>query len=139
MDFTRARPLLSNGGGAGASRYAGAMTIEQTITTRRGAGMRAAALCVVLATHLTACVAGGTCGLSECPDDARISAEVRALLAQSPALGAPNLISVQTVRRVVYLHGLVSTPYQIAAAGSTAAQAPGATGVENLLAIDNAR
>jgi osmotically-inducible protein OsmY len=117
------------------------MNLEQA-TGRWGAAMCAAALCLCLclclASQLTACVAVGDCGFSECPPDAQISAAVRALLAQSPALGAPNLISVRTRRGVVYLQGLVSTPYQIAAAGSAAAQAPGVISVENLLAIDNA-
>jgi osmotically-inducible protein OsmY len=64
---------------------------------------------------------------------------VRSLLAQSPALSAPNSISVQTDQAVVYLRGLVSTPYQIAEAGSIAARAPGVTRVQNLLSIDNSR
>jgi osmotically-inducible protein OsmY len=103
------------------------------------ASMRAAALWICLAAALTGCAAFGRCGLRECPADAKISAQVRALLAQSPALGVPNLISVQTTHGVVYLRGLVSTPYQIAEAGSIAEQAPGVTDVQNLLSIDNSR
>jgi osmotically-inducible protein OsmY len=38
---------------------------------------------------------------------------------------------------VVYLRGLVSTPYQIEEAGSIAEQAAGVTNVQNLLSIDN--
>ena len=101
--------------------------------------MRALALCICLAAALTGCAAFGKCGLRECPADARISAEVRTRLAQSPALGAPNLIGVQTTHGVVYLRGLVSTPYQVAEAGSIAEQAPGVTDVQNLLYIDNSR
>jgi hypothetical protein len=74
------------------------------------ASMRAAALCICLAAALAGCAAFGKCGLRECAADAKISAEVRSLFAQSPALGAPNLISVQTMHRVIYLRGLVSTP-----------------------------
>ena len=83
--------------------------------------------------------AAGNCGLRECPADAKISAEVRTLLAQSPALGTPNPISVQTLRGVVYLRGLVSTPYQIAEGGALAARAPGVVDVQNMLSIDNSR
>lgn len=101
--------------------------------------MCAAALCICLTAGLTACSAFGQCGPRECRADAKISAEVRALLLQSPALAAPNLISVQTIRSVVYLRGLVSTPYQIAEAGSIAARAPGVADVQNLLSIDNSR
>ncbi len=64
---------------------------------------------------------------------------MRTLLAQSPALGTPNLISVQTIHGVVYLRGIVSTPYQIAEAGAIAEQAAGVTDVQNLLTIDNSR
>jgi len=81
----------------------------------------------------------GKCGFGECPADARISTEVRSLLAQSPALDTPNLIDVQTIRGVVYLRGLVSTPYQIAEAGNIAQRAPGVTQVQNMLSIDNSR
>jgi osmotically-inducible protein OsmY len=100
--------------------------------------MRAALLCLCAAA-LGACASVGQCGLSECPADARISAEVRELLGRSPALGAPNLIEVRTRRGVVYLRGVVSTPYQIEQAGSLASAAPGVREVENLLTVDNSR
>ncbi len=112
---------------------------QQQVAFRVRAAMCAAALCISLAAALAGCAAFGTCGLRECPADAKISAEVRTLLAQSPALGTPNLVSVQTVHGVVYLRGIVSTPYQIAEAGSIAGQAPGVTDVQNLITIDNSR
>jgi osmotically-inducible protein OsmY len=98
-----------------------------------------AALCTCLAVSVAGCAAFAGRGLLESPADAKISAEVRTLLAQSSALEAPNLVSVQTLDGVVYLRGLVSTPYQIGEAGSLAARAAGASHVENLLSIDNAR
>jgi osmotically-inducible protein OsmY len=101
--------------------------------------MRATALIVCLAAALTGCAAFGQCGLRGCTADAKISDEVRALLAQSPALGAANQITVQTIHGVVYLRGLVSTPYLIAQAQSIAEQAPGVTEVRNLLYIDNSK
>lgn len=104
---------------------------------RIGAALRAAALGICLAALLAGCAA--SCGLVECPADARISDAVRGLIAESPALGTPNEISVQTHRGVVYLRGLVSTPYQIEEAASIAARAPGVTRVENLLSLDNSR
>ncbi|HEY3849365.1 MAG TPA: BON domain-containing protein [Steroidobacteraceae bacterium] len=103
------------------------------------ASLGATALYSCLAAALAGCAAFGACGVRECPADAKISAEVRTLLAQSPALGTPNLVSVQTVHGVVYLRGLVSTPYQIGEAGSIAGRAPGVTDVQNLLTIDNSR
>jgi osmotically-inducible protein OsmY len=99
--------------------------------------VRATLLCVCLAAVLAGCASFGECGLRECSSDAKISAEVRALLAQSPSLGGSNEVRVETVHGVVYLRGLVSTPYQIADAGSIAGQAAGVTDVQNLLSIDN--
>lgn len=102
-------------------------------------GLRAPALCIGLAAVLAGCGAVAQRGLLESSADAKISAEVRTLFAQYPALDAPNLISVQTFGDVVYLRGLVSTPYQIEEAGRLAAQVPGASRIENLLSIDGAR
>jgi osmotically-inducible protein OsmY len=101
--------------------------------------MAASALGVCLAAALTGCAAFGRCGLRECAPDAKISNEVRELLAQSPELASPNAISVQTLRGAVYLRGLVSTPYQVAEAGSIAGRAAGVNSVQNLLSIDNSR
>lgn len=97
------------------------------------------ALWLCVAADLAGCSALGERGLLESPADARVSAAVRTLLAQDAALGAPNLISVQTHGGVVYLRGLVSTPYQVAEAAPLAARAPGAARVENLLSVENAR
>lgn len=101
--------------------------------------MRATILCVWLAAALAGCASFGQCGVRECSADAKISEEVRTLLAQSSSLGGPNQIRVQTLRGVVYLRGLVSTPYQIAEAGSIAEQAAGVSSVQNMLTIDNSR
>jgi osmotically-inducible protein OsmY len=101
--------------------------------------MRAATLFICLAALLAGCATFGKCGPHECSADAKITAGVRTLLAQSTSLSAPNQISVQTVQGVVYLRGLVSTPYQIEEAGSIAEQAAGVTSVQNLLTIDNSR
>ncbi len=99
----------------------------------------AASLAASLTANLAGCAAFGPCGLRACTADTTITSRVRALLAQSPALDAPNSISVQTHHGVVYLRGLVSTPYQIAEAGSIAARASGVSRVQNLLSIDNSR
>jgi osmotically-inducible protein OsmY len=114
------------------------MTQQQRTVFRMRASMRATALIVCL-TALTGCAAFGKCGTSQCTADAKISDEVRALFAQSPALGAPNLITVQTLHGVVYLRGLVSTPYLIGEAQSIAEQAPGVIEVRNLMYIDNSK
>jgi osmotically-inducible protein OsmY len=116
------------------------ITSVRSMRFRRSArmpGWPSTVLCVWLAAVLAGCASFGKCGPGECSGDAKITAEVRALLAQNPSLGGPNHISVQTVRGVVYLRGVVSTPVQIADAGSIAEQAAGVIGVQNMLTIDN--
>jgi hypothetical protein len=110
--------------------------IRPPARARRLSYLRATLLaCLFLA--LTACANPGTCGLRECRDDAAISTTVRARLAQRPEFGSSE-VSVQTYQGVVYLRGLVSTPYQISIAGEIAAAVPGVTSVQNLLAVENA-
>jgi osmotically-inducible protein OsmY len=75
------------------------------------------------------------CGSGGCPGDANITAEVRALLNQHPAMGPPNQVYVQTVDRVVYLTGQVATDLQRDTAESVAREAPGVSRVVNTIAL----
>ena len=59
--------------------------------------------------------------------------------AQYPELQAPNSLDVQTLHRVVYLHGLMGSPFEIALAGSVAGQVPGVRRVENLIGLQSGR
>jgi len=86
---------------------------------------------------LAGCQSFGRCGMKGCPDDQRITAQVRGLLDEHDELGAPNVVTVQTVDRVVYLNGLVETPYQKELAGALARQAPGTVRVVNLIGVSN--
>jgi osmotically-inducible protein OsmY len=88
---------------------------------------------------LSGCAAYRKCGFDGCPGDAKITADVWALLDQHPALEAPNLIYVHTLDHVVYLDGLVDTPFQSEMAESVAREASGVTRVVNLIAVSNAR
>jgi len=99
-------------------------------------GLRRLLAAVVLVT-LMGCASLAPCGIKGCPDDRRITAEVRDKLVEHDELGAPNVVTVQTVNRVVYLRGLVGTPYQKRLAQYLAGQAPGATSVVNLIGLDN--
>jgi osmotically-inducible protein OsmY len=114
------------------------MTQQQRMVFRIRASMRAMALTACLTVALSGCASFGKCGTPQCTADAKISDEVRNLLAQSPAFGA-NQITVQAIHGVVYLRGLVSTPYLIGEAQSIAEQVPGVTDVRNLLYIDNSK
>ena len=75
------------------------------------------------------------CGFRGCPGDVNITAEVQGLLAQHPALGPPNVLRVQTLDRVVYLYGLVSSELQRDLAESVARQAAGGVRVVNSIAL----
>jgi osmotically-inducible protein OsmY len=114
------------------------MTQWQRTVFRMRASMSATALIICLTAALTGCAAFGKCETAQCTADAKITDEVRTLLAQSPAFGA-NQINVQTIHGVVYLRGLVSTPALIGEGQSIAEQAPGVIEVRNLLYIDNSK
>jgi osmotically-inducible protein OsmY len=96
---------------------------------------RLAAVAVLLG--LAGCASLEACGIEGCQDDRRISGEVRALLEGHAALETPNRVTVQTVNRVVYLNGLVDTPYERELAEALAHQAHGAVRVVNSIGVDN--
>ena len=103
--------------------------------------LHALALAALLAGMLPGCAAlheYAQCGYQGCPQDAGISSEVRALLAQHPALAAPNLIYVQTLDRVVYLTGQVATDLQRHTAASVAGAAAGVRRVVNSISLEYA-
>lgn len=101
----------------------------------------ALALARLAAAALLLCIAGCAslegCGIEGCRDDRRITSEVRALLEGHPALQAPNRVTVQTHDRVVYLNGLVDTPYEKELAEALARQAKDAVRVVNSIAVNN--
>jgi osmotically-inducible protein OsmY len=90
---------------------------------------------LLLASALCACAVFGK------PDarDARINADVKARLAQYTELQAPNSLDVQTLHGVVYLRGLMGSPFQISLASSVASQVPGVRRVENLISLQDAK
>jgi osmotically-inducible protein OsmY len=81
------------------------------------------------------------CAAFAAPDarDARIAADVNARLAQYPELQAPNSLDVQSLHQVVYLRGLMNTPFEISLASSVAGQVSGVRRVENLIGLANSR
>jgi osmotically-inducible protein OsmY len=95
----------------------------------------------LIASALVAASILWSCAAFERPDarDARITAQVKTLLAENGGLQAPNQIDVQSRNGVVYLHGLVDTPYEQAQAALLARQVPGVSRVENLIAVSDAR
>jgi osmotically-inducible protein OsmY len=81
------------------------------------------------------CAAYRKCGLGGCPGDAEITANVRAMFKEHPALEPPNLLTVQTFNHVVYLYGLVDTDLEREMAESVALQAAGVTKVVNSIGL----
>ena len=109
------------------------MTKLMPISPRARGLLRLAAIAVLLS--VAGCASLERCGTEGCPDDRRITAHVRALFDQHAALEAPNLVTVQTVDRVVYLKGLVDTPYQQQLAAYLASQTAGVTRVINMIGL----
>jgi osmotically-inducible protein OsmY len=95
----------------------------------------AVALVAILASGMQGCATYKDCGFGGCAGDAKITANVQTLFDQHPELGPPNSIEVQTLDRVVYLYGFVSTGLDISTAGSVAVQAPGVARVVNSIAV----
>ncbi len=82
---------------------------------------------IILTDTLTGCGAYSAyrkCGFAGCPGDAKITAEVRALLNQHPVLGPPNQVYVQTLDGVVYLTGQVATDLQRESAEASPVKRP---------------
>ncbi len=89
---------------------------------------------LLLGSALSACAVGA-------PDarDVRITADVNARVSQYSELQAPNSLDVQTLHQVVYLRGLMNTPFEISLASSVAGQVSGVRRVENLIGLANSR
>ena len=67
--------------------------------------------------------------------DQKLTADVEMRLGQNAELEAPNLLNVQTINRVVYLNGLVSTGLQRREAELAANQVQGVDKVVSSIAV----
>jgi BON domain len=85
---------------------------------------------------LSGCATYSKCGFSGCPDDAKITANVKAEFGKHSELEAPDRVHVQTLNHVVYLTGDVSSGLQSRIAASVATQVKGVSGVENSISVD---
>jgi len=92
------------------------------------------AFAVILAGVLQGCAINPKCGSDGCQRDAKITAAVRALFDMYPVLEPPNLLTVQTTDRIVFLNGLVATDLQRDMAETVALRAPGVAMVVNGIA-----
>jgi|ERR1700689_1223061 osmotically-inducible protein OsmY len=71
------------------------------------------------------------CGVSECPGDAKITADVEKRLLEHTSTAPPNEIVVNTFNRVVYLSGTVDTRTVKVDAEVIARETPGVKDVVN--------
>jgi osmotically-inducible protein OsmY len=85
----------------------------------------------ILAGSLCGCAVYRKCGFTGCAGDAKITADVKALLDRYPELEPPNIVYVQTLDHVVYLTGQVNTDPERILAKSVALQVAGVTRVIN--------
>ncbi len=91
---------------------------------------------MLLSSAIPGCAVYRKCGSAGCPGDAEVTTAVRDLLGQYPTL-ASGSVDVHTWDHVVYLYGLVNTDMERQLAESVAGRASGATGVVNLLGVNN--
>lgn len=101
---------------------------------RSGILLYASALVIGVAGALQGC-ATGRCGVSGCAGDAKVSMKVQSMLDEHPAIWLPGSIQVQTLDRVVYLHGTVDSRVQSEAAAMLAAQTSGVSKVVNTISV----
>ena len=106
---------------------------------RRSQLLSALALSGVVGGALAGCAVYKKCGVSGCPGDAEITAQVQALFVKHPELEPPNILEVQTLNRVVYLTGVVDTDYERQIAEVVAREAPGVTNVINSIGLSGGR
>ena len=101
--------------------------IEMSIHNR----IFATASVLVLLGTLPGCATFNRCGLSVCPDDAKITANVEARLRQDTVTPFANSLYVSTTDHVVYLNGIVDSRGEKAQAETDARETAGVTDVVN--------
>ena len=82
---------------------------------------------------LPGCATYSKCGLSACPDDAKITAAVETRLRQDTVTAPANSIYVSTANHVVYLNGIVDTRSEMSEAEADAREVAGVTDVVNAI------
>jgi osmotically-inducible protein OsmY len=91
----------------------------------------------LLAVNLPGCASFGKCAPENCAGDAKITSDVRALIAEHPELGAPAALRVQTINGVVYLNGQVDTEFERRNAESLVSRIANVKDVVNSLDVRN--
>jgi osmotically-inducible protein OsmY len=99
--------------------------------------LHALTLMLLLGLGLSGCVGFGKCSPETCVGDARITADVRALIKQHREFGAPAAFRVQTIAGIVYLYGLVDTEFERRSFETLVMRLPDVKDVVNSLDVRN--
>jgi osmotically-inducible protein OsmY len=91
----------------------------------------------ILAGAISGCAAQKACPGSRCTGDERTTAAVNAAFSGQAELGPSNQIEVWSDNHVVYLSGIVDTPYQRSVAERVAARTGGVVKVVNSIGVTN--
>jgi osmotically-inducible protein OsmY len=94
-------------------------------------------LAILLMAGLPGCASLGRCDSESCSGDAKITADVRAMIVEHPEFGPPAAIRVQTINGVVYLNGIVDTDLVRLNATALVQQIPNVKDVVNSLDARN--
>jgi osmotically-inducible protein OsmY len=92
----------------------------------------------LFAAGLSGCAGFGKCEPETCAADAKITADVRALIKQHRELGAPAAFRVQTYNGIVYLYGIVDTDLERQNFESLVSNLPNVKEVVNSVDVRNA-
>jgi osmotically-inducible protein OsmY len=95
--------------------------------------LSASMLILIVAAGLSGCALFPKCSSENCATDEQINADVTALFAQHPELGAPAALHIQAINGVVYLSGAVDTEFEVRNAEAIARQVANVKDVENNL------
>jgi hypothetical protein len=106
-------------------------SLHRTFTGKKT--LRAVGAALILAAALPGCAVFPQS--SNPTVDQKITADVEQSFGQHAELEPPNLLSVETINRVVYLYGNVSTGLQRADAESVADQVQGVDKIVNSIAV----
>lgn len=107
------------------------MKINESARFIGSAGM----LSTILTVALAGCTTFEKCGFQGCSADRNISAKVKDVLRQYPALEAPNSVRVQTLNHVVYLYGQVNNEVERSTAQQAALSVDGVDRVVNSISL----
>ena len=88
----------------------------------------------LLAGILPGCSVFPKCSPENCAVDAQIKQDVDAVFAEHSELGPPGTIRVQSINKVVYLHGLVNSDLERQNAEALALRVPNVKDVVNSIA-----